>query len=109
MYRFGSSWRTAVAGNTPSVIGTVTVFPVRSSVIVMVSGMLLPRVTRMWRGFCPRGEITSDPRDGPQRRSGDRGREDARRRPHFAHRGLRGAVSELSQQGNPPATPHPYG
>ena len=37
------SSRTAEAGNTPSVIGTVTVLPVRSSVMVMVSGTLLPR------------------------------------------------------------------
>ena len=38
MYNEGSSSRTADAGNTPSVMGTVICFPVRSSVIVMVSG-----------------------------------------------------------------------
>ena len=42
MNSVGSSSRIADAGNTPSVIGTVTDLPVRSSVIVMVSGTLLP-------------------------------------------------------------------
>ena len=36
--RFLSSSRRAELGKTPSVMGTVTVLPVRSSVIVMVSG-----------------------------------------------------------------------
>ena len=42
MNRLGSSSRSAELGNTPSVMGTVTVLPVRSSVIVMVSGTLFP-------------------------------------------------------------------
>ena len=42
MYRVGSSSRRADDGNTPPSIGTVTVFPVRSSVMVMVSGTWLP-------------------------------------------------------------------
>ena len=51
----GSSSRTAVAGKTLSVIGTVTCLPVRSSMMVMVSGMLFPYVTRMVeRGLLPK-------------------------------------------------------
>ncbi len=42
MNRLGSSSRNAELGNTPSVMGTVTVLPVRSSVIVMVSGTSFP-------------------------------------------------------------------
>src|SRR4051794_15487607 len=38
----GSSSRTAVAGKMVSVMGAVTCLPVRSSMMVMVSGMLLP-------------------------------------------------------------------
>ncbi len=41
MRRSGSSSRNAAEGNTPSVMGTVTCLPVRSSMIVMVSGTLL--------------------------------------------------------------------
>jgi len=40
----GSSSRSALEGNTPPSIGTVTVLPVRSSVMVMVSGTVLLRV-----------------------------------------------------------------
>ena len=43
-----------VAGKMLSVIGTVTCLPVRSSMMVMVSGMLFPYVTRMIiRGLLP--------------------------------------------------------
>ena len=52
MNRFGSSSRTADDGKTPSVIGTVTVFPVRSSVIVMVSGTCFPSC-HVCGGFSP--------------------------------------------------------
>src|SRR6478609_2042615 len=56
MYSDGSSSRTAGAGNTPSVIGTVTCLPVRSSMMVMVSGMLFPSLTqRDGRGLLPGG------------------------------------------------------
>ena len=46
MKRLGSSSRSAELGNTPPVMGTVTVLPVRSSVIVIVSGMSVPFVAR---------------------------------------------------------------
>ena len=39
--------RSADDENTPPSIGTVTVFPVRSSVMVMVSGTWLPSLARM--------------------------------------------------------------
>ena len=55
MRRSGSSSRNAADENTPSVIATVTVFPVRSSVSVMVSaiGELLKLGIR---GFLPVGK-----------------------------------------------------
>ena len=42
MRRSGSSSRSADDGNTPLSIGTVTFLPVRSSMIVMVSGTRTP-------------------------------------------------------------------
>src|ERR1043165_4291900 len=52
----GSSSRTAHAGNTLSVMGTVTCLPVRSSTMVMVSGMLFPSMTQVVvRGLLPCG------------------------------------------------------
>src|SRR6478735_6498618 len=45
----GSSSRSALDGNTPPLIGTVTCFPVRSSMMVMVSGTLL---VPSWFGEC---------------------------------------------------------
>ena len=58
----GSSSRTAAAGNTPPSIGTVTVLPVRSSVMVMVSGMCFPSLTRLTWGFLPAVETSGAPR-----------------------------------------------
>ena len=50
----GIELRIADAGNTPPSIGTVTVLPVRSSVMVMVSGMFFPSATHVGSGaFLP--------------------------------------------------------
>ena len=54
MNRFGSSSRSAERGKTPSVIGTVTVLPVRSSVMVMVSGTSATLMTTPDRLFLRR-------------------------------------------------------
>src|SRR5215216_3519084 len=58
MNRSGSSSRSAELGNTPSVMGTVTVLPVRSSVIVMVSGTLFPS-RHVCGGFLPTPNVTA--------------------------------------------------
>src|SRR5215213_11199278 len=50
----GSSSRSAVDGNVPRSMGTVTVRPVRSSVIVMVSGIAV-LLTPRGGAFLPRG------------------------------------------------------
>src|ERR1700712_4747633 len=68
----GSSSRTAVAGKTPSVIGTVTCLPVRSSMMVMVSGMLFPSLTQICsHGACsPTADLIVGLRRTHSRRSG---------------------------------------
>ena len=71
MNRLGSSSRNALLGNTPSVMGTVTVFPVRSSVIVMVSGTWFPSSLTGWWGLPPRsGTLLPATRSGRSDRGG---------------------------------------
>ena len=60
MNRLGSSSRSADEGKTPPLIGTVTVLPVRSSVMVIVSGTLLVPFVSVWDGAVVPGRDASE-------------------------------------------------
>jgi len=87
---FLSSSRRADDGMIPSMIGTVTVFPVRSSVIVMVSGTCFPLIHVVKGASSPRRRV---PRTA-QQSSGERPRPDGQ---HGSFPCLRGwSTSRLS-------------